>query len=251
LNGCVNDAIDFKDFLRKRGFGRHAQILLLNDKREAKYWPTHENIVKSLRWLASKDTVEEFSLKSEFESRAPEGTTLVFYFAGHGTQQIDLDGDEEDGKDECLCTINTDGTLGENLSDDVIRLTMAPLIRPGLFMIFITDCCHCGTVVDLKYKLDGKTFKRDNSYEDTRGNVVHFGACFDTQTAKEGTVGNGQKHGFFTFSLIKAFGNSKYTIGGLYDKCCGLMVQYVSGQSQLPQLSTGNSTLGYSTILPL
>jgi hypothetical protein len=251
LGGCVNDANGFHDFLRKRGFGRNAQILCLNDKRDKKYWPTHDNILKAIVWLASKDTIGEFSSKSTFESKAADGTTLVFYFAGHGTQQLDLDGDEEDGRDECLCTINVDGTFGPNLSDDEIRLTMAPLIRPGLFTIFITDCCHSGTVVDLKYKLEGKTFKRDNNYEDTRGNVVHFGACFDLQTAKEGAVDNGQNHGFFTFSFMNALGTSKYTIGGLYDKCCGLMVKYVSNQSQLPQVSTGNSSVGYSTVLPL
>jgi len=32
--------------------------------------------------------------------RCHEGDTMIFYFNGHGVQDADLDGDEDDGKDE-------------------------------------------------------------------------------------------------------------------------------------------------------
>ena len=36
---------------------------------------------------------------------AKPGDSLLFFFAGHGGQTRDLDGDEEDGQDEHLCPV--------------------------------------------------------------------------------------------------------------------------------------------------
>ncbi len=40
-----------------------------------------------------------------------QGDSLFFHFSGHGSQQYDRNGDEEDGKDETICP--TGGAAGQ------------------------------------------------------------------------------------------------------------------------------------------
>jgi uncharacterized caspase-like protein len=44
-------------------------------------------------------------------SRCQAGDYFMFYYAGHGTQVPDIDGDEDDGKDEALCLVDANGKL--------------------------------------------------------------------------------------------------------------------------------------------
>lgn len=251
LGGCINDALSFIDFLRTRQHGKRAEILFLNDEGDRSMWPTYENIIKGIAWLDSDEKADEFVGMREFESRPKNGTTLLIYFAGHGTQSLDTDCDEVDGLDECICTINEKGDFGVDMTDDLLRSVIGPRLRPTTYWVLVTDCCHSGTVSDLKYRLVGRSFLRNLNYEDSKGPIVHISACFDSQTAKEGEVERKEKHGYFTYALIKSLKGLKLSIGGCYDRCCMLMSEYIEHDSQLPQLSVGMGTMNYSTILPI
>ena len=87
------------------------------------------NIGKAIRgWLAERATFED---------------TVVVYFAGHGTQMIDDNGDEEDGKDECLLAWDS-GLLDISYirDDDMNRWLGAVAAGTKIVMI---DACHSGT----------------------------------------------------------------------------------------------------------
>lgn len=122
LGGCVNDAAKWQRTLEQLGF-------------DARPIPQHEStqarMLDELRVLIAN-------------SRA--GDSLVFQYAGHGTQVEDLDGDEAAGDtpglDEAICPI--DFADGHFLIDDDIAEQVA-LLPAGVQLSFLLDCCHSGT----------------------------------------------------------------------------------------------------------
>lgn len=83
-----------------------------------------------------------------------DGDTFVFYYAGHGEQVEDEDGDEEDGKDQCLCTINPETLTPEPrdasnwLIDDDLVEAITSSVPPEANILVIADCCHSGGILD-------------------------------------------------------------------------------------------------------
>lgn len=65
------------------------------------------------------------------------GKTGIIYFAGHGTQIRDTNGDEKDGMDEALQT--DDHRL---VTDDQITQCLAKTVHPTNRVILIADTCH-------------------------------------------------------------------------------------------------------------
>merc|ERR1719379_194767 len=104
--------------------------------------------------------------------RCKPGEVFVFFFAGHGTSVVDVDGDEADGRDEALC-FTRDGRMSraENLIDDDLAATICSSFDPGVDVLLITDCCHSGTIGDLE-KAIWKPFR-----------AVSISACKDYQTS--------------------------------------------------------------------
>ena len=122
LGGCVADATQWDTTLRGVGF----ETTLVTDRAA-----TRERILKELSTLIGG-------------SRA--GDTLVFQYAGHGTQVEDLDGDEAGGdtpgQDEAICPVDFD--RGAFVIDDDIAEEVAKL-PDRVRLTFLLDCCHSGT----------------------------------------------------------------------------------------------------------
>lgn len=68
---------------------------------------------------------------------------------GHGGQTKDLDGDEEDGYDECLYPV--DYQSAGHIVDDEIHDTIVRPLQPGVRLTAIIDACHSGSMLDLPY----------------------------------------------------------------------------------------------------
>jgi len=119
LSGCVNDANDWAKALKKRGF---TVDLLLDRKANG----------KSMR-NAILDIV----------SRATSGDTVFIQYSGHGTYIPDVDGDESDGTDECLCP--WDLMSNGPITDDWLFEAFTAKAR-GVKLIVASDSCHSGTV---------------------------------------------------------------------------------------------------------
>jgi len=120
LNGCVNDALAWKDELHKRGFD----------------WQDYLIDHKAFR-KAMTDAIADIVVATQ------PGDLTVITYSGHGTWVPDTDGDEADGRDEALCPWDID--QGEILTDDYLY-TIFKEVPEGARVVFISDSCHSGSV---------------------------------------------------------------------------------------------------------
>lgn len=120
LQGCVNDAADWKATLETHGY----TVTTLLDAQAT----------KAAMVAAMTDLI----------GAAIKGDRLVITYSGHGTYQPDTDGDEIDGLDEALCPYDIQ-TNQAALIDDEIRVIFGAR-KPGVRLLLISDSCHSGTV---------------------------------------------------------------------------------------------------------
>lgn len=133
LHGCINDTeLWHKLLLDCFGFPEE-NITVLTDE--------HASGPKR----ASKEVIKE-TLNSLVEKSKP-GDILFFQFSGHGTQEPDQPGgDEEDGKDEILVTAGSNYPFAFLFDDELHEIfTKLP---SGVKLTMISDCCHSGTILD-------------------------------------------------------------------------------------------------------
>jgi len=119
LAGCVNDAKDWAKVLSSRGFSVRR---LLNRQATGK---AMRNAIGTL------------------VKGAEVGDIIVVQYSGHGSFVPDVDGDEPDGRDECLCPYDV-GTKGPITDDELFDLYSAR--KRGVRLFMISDSCHSGTV---------------------------------------------------------------------------------------------------------
>ena len=78
-----------KTFLNERyGYALEDMVILTDDQQNPASSPTKANIIRAMHWLV-KD--------------ARPDDSLFFHYSGHGGQQKDTDGDEDDGEAYCIC----------------------------------------------------------------------------------------------------------------------------------------------------
>jgi hypothetical protein len=122
LAGCVNDARRWGATLRSLGF----EVKSIENEK------------------ATREGIQ--GLLTDLIKGSRSGDTLVFQFAGHGTQLEDLDGDELDGDtpgyDEAI--VPYDYQTGAYLIDDDIAALVKKL-PADVRLTFLLDCCHSGT----------------------------------------------------------------------------------------------------------
>ncbi len=128
LTGAVNDANDIAAALQQIGA---AEIVLLTDA------------------AATKDAIESAWLR--LVSTAAPGDTIVFSYAGHGSQEPEPAGrrGEEDGLNEnfILGGYQSIGAAArERIVDDEIFAWLQMAEDRAIEVIFIADSCHSGTM---------------------------------------------------------------------------------------------------------
>lgn len=125
LPGARNDARDFRDVLiAQKGFAPENIHMVLDQE------ATRERIVRELgSWLPSV---------------AKPGDLVVFFFAGHGSQMWDTNGDEEDGLDETICPTNVvKGDTRNDIPDDELNAMLKAI--PTDNIVVVLDNCHAGS----------------------------------------------------------------------------------------------------------
>lgn len=249
LEGCLNDVQNVANTFNALGI-MHAkpnQMHILTDTRA-----TRDNILNELKWLVTG---------------AVEGDLLVFYYSGHGSQVLELFGDEEDWRDETICPHDFE-TAGMIKDDDLRRIFSC--VSTGANLEVILDSCHSGTGTRLALALD--TLPRELSFTvrfveppldygfflekdptiPLRGilkpivgkkeavnvpelNHTLWAACKDNELAGEAAI-DGKKQGVFSYSFCKVLRRAgmetpRKTLGSL-------MAEYVKtlGFSQHPRL---------------
>lgn len=124
LRGCRNDISNMKDLLISYFDFTGADIHILLDQ-EA----TYSRISEELEWLA--------------QGGSEADAVRVFHFSGHGTYISDKNGDEPDGRDECL--VPYDFQTAGFLTDDTLK-TLYDRFSSAGNLTLIMDSCHSGSV---------------------------------------------------------------------------------------------------------
>jgi len=105
-------------------------------------YPTRDNILNQLQ---------------EILHRALKGDDVFIYYAGHGVNLLRRTGYgyEESGTDEAIVPTDFvfDSVLGFDnvIVDDTINDHLRLFSRAGVRILMMFDCCHSGTICDLKY----------------------------------------------------------------------------------------------------
>ena len=125
LRGCINDTQSIRTLLVETFGFDPAAVRILTDKKVTK-----AELRKQWRWLIS-------GLQS--------GDRVIFHFSGHGSYNVDQNGDEEDGVDELLCLYGMDWDDPETylLDDELHNWTQE--VPAGVQLTVLLDSCHSGT----------------------------------------------------------------------------------------------------------
>lgn len=128
LHGCVNDAQLMQAVLEEQfGFAAGNITLVTNEQ------ATRDGMLAALDALVAA---------------TQPGDIVVFYYAGHGSQMTDREGDEPSGLDSTLMPVDSEGWSGQNrdITDDEIHLRLLALGAKTDFITLIVDACHSATV---------------------------------------------------------------------------------------------------------
>lgn len=181
LQGCVNDANDWANFLRLNGF--ETKTLLDKKATKNKLLTELENLIK--------------------EAEAED--VIVFTYSGHGTNVLDTSGDEDDSYDEALYVY--DGVL----LDDQLRAVIQK-VKPGVHLVIVSDSCFSGTVTRVAPKGIPRYVKTDEIPANARLKKrllseedmveILLSGCEDNEYSYDAHI-NGRWNGAFSANAIK------------------------------------------------
>lgn len=230
LRGCINDVHNLNAFFRSEFDCSGTQFrLLLDDSKDKVFMPTKFNILAGLRWLIEGATAD---------------SCLFLHYSGHGSYTKDASGDEADGRDECICPCDD-----TRIIDDELRKVLIDALPKGCRLFALFDCCHSGSVLDLKYtygiseNLIGKqwTINSDNKYVDSKANVILITGCTDDQTSADAYEA-GSFQGAMTYALLETVKSLKESGKPLkYKDVMKNMLRFLKKKryTQKPQISSG------------
>ena len=219
LRGCINDARNLSEYLvDSKNVESQNQVCCVTDDTDVK--PTREVILNKYREMLEK---------------AEAGDILYFTFAGHGTYTLDRSGDEEDGKDEVLVCLDKMG-----IRDDELKMLTMVHLKEGVNVVILFDCCHSGTLMDLKYSyLSGEDYAEvatNTKSVETKGNVYLISGCRDDQTSADAYI-NRKFQGAMSWAFLRAMKEKKeISWKELLLRMRELLKPYYT---QVPQLSSG------------
>ncbi|MCU0549451.1 MAG: caspase family protein [Leptolyngbya sp. Prado105] len=242
LKGCVNDVIAIQAYLEGRvESSDHLHIQTLFNQKA-----TYKAIVNGFR---------------SHLRQAKAGDVVLFYYAGHGSQEQtpqEFWAIEPDHLHETLVCYDSRTPTGKDLADKELAKLIAEVAENNPQITIVLDCCHSGsgtreievsvrqTPADSRVRsLDQFLFsshelERLSSTTDwamPRGNHVLLSACRDRELAKEVQI-NGQNRGAFSYYFLDTLkqANGSLTIRELFKRTHALVTNKITAQS--PQLET-------------
>ena len=214
LNGCINDTESLKIKLKELKFDN---INILTDNNPIK--PTKDNILLHLQKLLVESN---------------EGDTLFFSYSGNGSSKIDRSGDETDGLDELLISCDLNG-----ISDDLLKYVIKKYIKKNVTLYALFDCCHSGTIVDLKYQYfdsaNYNNFTINEKVEEFDNHIIIICGCMDNQTSADAFI-NKKYQGAMTWAFLEACKTPNINLNNLLINMRILLKK--NNYSQIPQMSS-------------
>eukprot|EP00922_Rhytidocystis_sp_ex-Travisia-forbesii_P065352 GHVS01097117.1.p1 GENE.GHVS01097117.1~~GHVS01097117.1.p1 ORF type:complete len:621 (-),score=83.03 GHVS01097117.1:1837-3699(-) len=224
LQGCISDVQRMKRLLVGfYGFpdDSHTMVCLTDDNSDIRYRPTRANIMMAMQWLVAD---------------ARPGDALWFHFSGHGAQQRDTSGLEEDGYDETIVPCDHE-TAGQIIDNDVNAYIVQPL-PAGVRLTSVMDCCHSGTGMDLSYCWNAKkgSWEEEDNPLHVVADIQLFSGCRDDQTSADVQT-QGESGGAMTMAVVSALSERPY--GHSYYSFLDSVSRNIRsrGHSQRPQLT--------------
>lgn len=182
LFGCINDVNCIKERITTQGF---TSINTITDLTTTK--PTRDNILKEFK---------------NFLANSQAGDLLYFLYSGHGSYDLDKNGDEVDGYDELI--ISSDF---KSISDDELKVIIQQNLKKDVTLFAMFDSCFSGSVLDLRYQyldsLNYDKYTENDKQAITVGNVFMISGCTDEQTSSD-AVFNNKANGAMTWSLLES-----------------------------------------------
>ena len=217
LKGCLNDVELIQSRLQLSYGFNTVNIKKLTDLTPQK--PTRQNIIIEFTNL----------LKN-----AVKNDVLFFFYSGHGSNTVDRNKDEKDGKDEMIVSLDLKGVL-----DDEFKQIIQQHLKDGITLFAIFDSCFSGTVLDLKYQYmengNNNVVTRNDKVSETSGNVFMISGCADWQTSADAYIQK-QFRGAMTWSFLESL-QSNISWKNLLIRMRNSLKS--KGFSQFPQISSG------------
>jgi hypothetical protein len=170
LRGCINDVRNMEKVLKENM--RFDDIRsFTDDTPNGRFRTSGRGILMEINNLARRSWSENLD-------------TAWIHFSGHGCSVRDIGvRDEIDGKDECL--VPSDFKRAGVVPDDFIKDCLRNF-NPNTRVVFIADCCHSGTIGDLKYRYLGKGRKVvENRSKACPAKILLMSGCMDRQTSAD------------------------------------------------------------------
>jgi hypothetical protein len=184
LNGCINDVKNMCSYLEKTW---KIPCQIFTDENPSDKNTTSQGIIMKLYEMAILSYKENLDL-------------VWIHYSGHGSYIQDKNGDEKDGKDECI--VPSDYRTSGLISDDVIK-SLFNFFNPKTKIIAIFDCCHSGTIADLKFSWENQKLQIENLWCNSPCKVILLSGCLDDQQSIEAYNIKEQKYcGVMTTMLI-------------------------------------------------
>lgn len=180
LRGCINDVHNMHALLvQTLGWDPTCIRTLTDDSPGA--LPTRANIEGALRWLVQD---------------AKPGDSHFFHFSGHGAQQEDPNGYEEDGMNETILPM--DFQRAGMMTDDHISDLTVKSLPEGARLTVVMDSCHSGTGLDLPFKHTAHGWQEETNPYHSPGDVQLFSGCEDQGTSTDASAASVQAGGAMT-----------------------------------------------------
>lgn len=238
LNGCQNDVIKIKDVIKSNYNYLESNINMLID-RQGFIQPTASNIITALNTIynqCKKEVIEE----------------VFIYYSGHGTNVIDRNGDEPDGKDECIVPL--DYTKYGLITDNLIYRFLSALSPVKKKIILIFDCCNSASCTDLPYSFtinnNNRIVKQNLSKRkpiSNNKNIYVISGCLDAKVSYDVREPDGTPCGLLSYNLRKTLEQFDYNC--TIEQLLTNIKKGFGKNDQAPVLSVNSNTYGPNTII--
>lgn len=185
LNGCINDVQMMSKYLQDE---LSIPVTVFTDEADRDAC-SGVGIVQRLSELATASYRENLDF-------------AWIHYSGHGCFVIDKSGDERDQRDECL--VPSDFERSGFILDDTIGDILGSF-NPNTRVVCVFDCCHSGTIGDVKYSWEGpQNAIVENILCNVDAKVITISGCLDTQSSADAynVLGDKKFSGALTACLL-------------------------------------------------